>query len=85
MVSIVTPWEWDSQGLSKSVQNGIRKEAVELRDMFQEEATEVGDRLDVEEGKGRVRGDARISDLGDGHTMVSLTEIGIVEEKLASC
>lgn len=55
------------------------------REMLQEEATEVGDRLGVEEGKGRLRDDARISDLGDGHTMVSLTEIGMVEEKLAPC
>lgn len=58
---------------------------MESRDPLQEEATEIGDRLDEEEGKGRVGDDAKISDLGDGHAMVSWTEIGIAEEKLASC
>lgn len=56
MVSIVTPREWGCEDLSKSVQDGIRKEAMGLRDKFQEEATEIGD---VEERKQRVRDDAK--------------------------
>ena len=40
-------------------QNRIRKEERDLRDMLQEEATEIGEPLDVEEKK-KERKDAKI-------------------------
>lgn len=43
MVSVVTPRQWGCEDLSRSVQSGIRKEAMGLRDVLQEEAPEMGD------------------------------------------
>lgn len=45
--------------------------------MFQEEATEISDLLDVGDKKERVRDAAKISDPGDRKKDVSLTGIGV--------